>query len=204
VPYWNLALRLFSPFGRYKRYVEQTLETSADLPGLAVRSLNTARGAQPRLDWSKGAINLASIRAAAAELGAAPAALRVLVCHHPLVELKNTVVSGGVQRGAAAAGLLADAGVDLILSGHVHNPFAFAIRSPEVRSYAIGAGTLYLAHAGNAAGVLPHRRRRRDDQHDGARLDGREIRADDALGGTAPARRRPVNLCPALSRAAAA
>jgi 3',5'-cyclic AMP phosphodiesterase CpdA len=152
VPYWNLPLRLFAPFVRYSRYLEQALETAVDLPGLAVRSLNTARGAQPRLDWSKGAINLAAVRQAAAELGAAPRALKVLVCHHPLVEMRNAVVSGGVHRGSAAAGILAGAGVDLVLTGHVHNPFAFKIRFPEEPCYAIGAGTLSLRTRGTPAG----------------------------------------------------
>ena len=152
VPYWNLPLRLFAPFARYKRYLGPALETAVDLPGLAVRSLNTARGAQPRLDWSKGAINLAAVRTAAAELSADSKALKVLVCHHPLVEMRNAVVSGGVHRGSAAAGILAAAGVDLILTGHVHNPFAFKIRFPEELSYAIGAGTLSLRTRGTPAG----------------------------------------------------
>lgn len=140
-PVWNIPLRLFAPFGRYRSYVG--IESGAvDLPGLMARSLNTARGVQPRLDWSKGAIGLAAVRKAIAQMESAGDALRVLACHHPLVEAGAGGVSGGVHRGMAAARLLAEAGVDLILSGHVHNPFAVSLPFGDGMSYAVGAGTL--------------------------------------------------------------
>ena len=123
-PYWNLVLRTVAPFGRYRQYISPLTESSIDLPDLVVRTVNTARGAQPRLNWSKGAVNLAAIHQAAREMKAAKAALKVLVCHHPLIESSCVGVTGGVHRGEAAARILAEAGVDLVLTGHVHNPFA--------------------------------------------------------------------------------
>ncbi|VFU09541.1 metallophosphoesterase family protein [Methylocella tundrae] len=155
VPYWNLALRFFAPFSRYRRFIGEPLKTTADLPGLTVRSLNTARGAQPRLDWSKGAINLAAVEAAA-QMQTSTTTLKVLVCHHPLLDpfagTNTAAVTGAVHRGGAAARVLAEAGVDLILSGHVHNPFVFALPFAQGRSYAIGAGTLSRRTRGRAAG----------------------------------------------------
>ena len=88
-------------------------ESTIDLPDLVVRTVNTARGAQPRLNWSKGAVNLAAIHQAAREMKAAKAALKVLVCHHPLIESRCFAVTGGVYRGEAAARIIAEAGVDL-------------------------------------------------------------------------------------------
>jgi hypothetical protein len=49
-------------------------------------------------------------------------------------------VSGGVHRGDAAARALAEAGTDLILSGHLHTPFARPL--PYGACHVVGAGTL--------------------------------------------------------------
>ena len=145
-------LRTVAPFGRYRRYISPLTESSIDLPDLVVRTVNTARGAQPRLNWSKGAVNLAAIHQAAREMKAAKAALKVLVCHHPLIESSCVGVTGGVHRGEAAARILAEAGVDLVLTGHVHNPFAEALAHSKHLIYAVGGGTLSLRTRGTPEG----------------------------------------------------
>ncbi len=142
-PYWNLVLRALTPFARYRRYVGDPFSGAFDRPDFAVRMINTARGAQPRPDWSKGAIDLRVCKAAAQELeAAAPAGLRIVSCHHPLVEAAGAPVSGGVHRGDLAAALMAERGVDLILTGHVHVPFAVPLTAGDGLTYAVGAGTL--------------------------------------------------------------
>ena len=57
-PYWNLVLRALTPFARYRRYIGRADAATFDAPGLTARCLNSARGAQPRPNWSKGAISL--------------------------------------------------------------------------------------------------------------------------------------------------
>lgn len=152
-PYWNLLLRALTPFARYRRWIGDPFSGSFDAPGLRVRMINTSRGAQPRPDWSKGAINLGVCEGAAAELAAAdPGALRVIGCHHPLVDMPGAPVSGGVHRGETAARILAEGGVDLILTGHVHVPFTSPIAHPDGRTYAVGAGTLSLRVRGTPPG----------------------------------------------------
>lgn len=148
-PYWNLLLRALTPFARYRRYVGDPFSGAFDGEGFAVRMINTSRGAQPRPDWSKGAIDLGVCKAAAHELEAAcPEGLRVVSCHHPLVEATGAPVSGGVHRGELAAALLAERGVDLILTGHVHVPFAVPLAAGDRMTYAVGAGTLSVRTRG--------------------------------------------------------
>ncbi|CAN5169543.1 metallophosphoesterase [soil metagenome] len=142
-PYWNIPLRALLPFGRYHRWIGPSSGVGFDSAALGVRMINTSRGAQPRPDWSKGAINLELCRSAAADLAKAdPGALRVVGLHHPLVEAEGAPVTGGVHRGTLAAAILAEGGVDLILSGHVHNPFAVNLPACDGLTYAVGAGTL--------------------------------------------------------------
>jgi 3',5'-cyclic AMP phosphodiesterase CpdA len=149
-PYWNLPLRALVPFGRYRRFIG-AVSTGVDLEGVAARAINSARGAQPRLNWSKGAVRLAGIRRVGQDLAAAGSALKVFACHHPLREVEGERVAGGVRRGEAASAILAHAGVDLILTGHLHLPFALPLPHGDGRTYAVGAGTLSRRTRGTPA-----------------------------------------------------
>ncbi len=147
-PYWNLPLRAIAPFDRYRRFIGASEHAEFVSGGLSAHAINTARGAQPRLNWAQGAIDLRRIADVAARFAEEGAALKVFACHHPLIDMEGAPVTGGVHRGAAAARLLAQAGVDLILTGHVHNPFALILPGEPRRTYAIGAGTLSLRTRG--------------------------------------------------------
>lgn len=144
VPYWSLTARLFHPWRAFERATGHPAHDHQFLsPSLMVRGVVTARGWQARLNWSKGVIDLDQTRKAAAALRQAPVgALRVLACHHPLVEMIGTPMTGDVKRGDAAALIFAEAGVDIITTGHVHVPFALPIQLGDHCSYAIGCGTL--------------------------------------------------------------
>jgi 3',5'-cyclic AMP phosphodiesterase CpdA len=144
VPYWSLPARLFHPWKAFETAVGHPAHDHQFLsPALMVRGVVTARGWQARPNWSKGVIDLDQTRKAAAALRQAPpGALRVLACHHPLIEMIGTPMTGDVKRGDAAALIFAEAGVDLIATGHVHVPFALPINLGDQCSYAVGCGTL--------------------------------------------------------------
>lgn len=143
-PYFDLAARLIHPWKRWETVLgRQAKDHQVCRDDLMIRGVNTARGAQLRMNWSKGAICLEQTRRAADALAHAPSgALRVIACHHPLGEMVGGPMTGGVRRGDAAAEIFAAAGVDLVLSGHVHVPFALPIHAGDGRAYAVGAGTL--------------------------------------------------------------
>ena len=77
-----------SPFGRYEqRFGPRRQRLVRVARGLAARAFNTARALQFRPNWSKGALAPGQARAVAADLARQPPeALKVAVCHHPLVE----------------------------------------------------------------------------------------------------------------------
>jgi 3',5'-cyclic AMP phosphodiesterase CpdA len=144
VPYWSLTARLFHPWKAFEKATGHPAHDHQFLsPSLMVRGVVTARGWQARPNWSKGVIDLDQTRKAAEALRQAPVgALRVLACHHPLVEMIGTPMTGDVKRGDEAALIFAEAGVDIITTGHVHVPFALPINLGDHCSYAIGCGTL--------------------------------------------------------------
>jgi len=152
-PYFNPFSRVFLPFGRYARWIGPPDAIRAERAGLRIHGANSARGAQMRLNWSKGALSASQARGAADWLGeAGPGALRVFACHHPLTEITGGPMTGRVRGGPAAARRLAEARADLILTGHVHTPFAHAMAFGDGRTYAVGASTLSVRLRGSAPG----------------------------------------------------
>jgi len=154
VPYWDAMARLFWPWRAFEATIGHPAHDHQFLgAALMVRGVTTARGWQARLNWSKGVIDLDQTRRAAEALRQAPiGALRVLACHHPLIEMRGAPMTGEVRRGDAAAHIFAEAGVDLIMTGHVHVPFALPIELSDRYSYAVGCGTLSLRERGTPPG----------------------------------------------------
>ena len=154
VPYFSLTARLFHPWRAFERAIGHPAHDHQFLSSkVMVRGVVTARGWQARPNWSKGVIDLAQTRKAAEALRQAPAgALRILACHHPLVEMIGTPMTGDVKRGDEAALIFAEAGVDLIATGHVHVPFALPIGVGDHRCYAVGCGTLSVRERGAVPG----------------------------------------------------
>ena len=152
-PYAGLIDRLVAPFTRYERGFGPSRDAIWSNEALTAVAINTARGAQWRWNWSKGAIGQGQIDAALGRLGARSAgALGVVVCHHPLVEMTGGPMTGRVRGGEAAARRLCEGRVDLVLTGHIHAPFAMAYPYGDGRAYAVGAGTLSRRERGVPAG----------------------------------------------------
>ncbi|WP_310541273.1 metallophosphoesterase [Phenylobacterium sp.] len=148
-PYLAWYDRVFSPFARYERAIGPARFQTHLAPGLAVYGVNTARGVQPRANWSKGQISDNQVQEALAWFAAAPAdTLKIVVCHHPLTEMIGGPMTGKVWNGEAAAKAFAEAGVDLVLSGHIHAPFTWPYGYGDGKTYAAGCGTLSIRERG--------------------------------------------------------
>jgi 3',5'-cyclic AMP phosphodiesterase CpdA len=147
--YYNVPIRIVNPWGRYRRWIGETQGVTFEKPGLWVRTINTARGFQLRRNWSKGSADLGDFRDAGLALAKAPAdCLRVAVCHHPLMEVLGEPITAEVTRGKAAAAILAEHEVDLVLTGHLHVPFAVTLPVGDERLHSIGGSTLSLRERG--------------------------------------------------------
>ena len=144
VPYWSAVARVFHPWRAFEQETGFPAHDGQYVGDqLMVYGVVTARGWQARLNWSKGVIDLQQTRRAAQALRQAPAGtLRIVACHHPLMEMTGAPVTGDVRRGDRAAHIFAEAGVDLVTTGHVHVPFAMPIQKGDGRCYAVGCGTL--------------------------------------------------------------
>lgn len=152
-PYIAWPERVFAPFRRFEAAIGPAAVQTHLGHGFAVRGLNTARGAQPRLNWSKGQISPTQSRAAADWFeDVSNECFRIVVCHHPLMEMIGGPMTGKVWNGERAARRFAEAKVDLVLSGHIHAPFTWPYPFGDGRTYAVGAGTLSVRERGAPAG----------------------------------------------------
>ncbi|WGM37442.1 metallophosphoesterase [Caulobacter sp. NIBR1757] len=150
VPYFNIPYRALMPWKRFDRWMGD-LKAPPPLEGLSYAGINTARGVQPRANWSKGQISMVQVRKAIGRIrGGQPGDLKLVTCHHPLVEVVGGPMTGNVWGGSTAAEAFTVAGADLVLTGHIHTPFVHAYPFGDQRTYAVGAGTLSIRERGVA------------------------------------------------------
>ncbi|WP_417495121.1 metallophosphoesterase family protein [Maricaulis sp.] len=140
-PYFDLFARLASPWARFERQLGPRLQPRAAASGVQVEMLPTARGAQARLDWSLGRVREADALEAGEALSGFDG-LKVLGGHHPLVAPGGLQGRAKTTGGAQAAQLIVQAGIDLYLSGHLHQVFTEPVeRSDGSVCWFVGAGT---------------------------------------------------------------
>jgi 3',5'-cyclic AMP phosphodiesterase CpdA len=114
VPLYDVARRILSPLGRYRRLIQADLTPTYVDDALAVRGINTARATT--MHGRVAREEMAALQEWFARAG--EGRLRVLVGHHPFAP----VLVGGpvVGRSAEALAAAAAARVDVILGGHFH------------------------------------------------------------------------------------
>jgi 3',5'-cyclic AMP phosphodiesterase CpdA len=142
VPVLNVAARLASPFGRFHERIAVSQPALFCDSEIAVVGLNTARGVQARLNWSRGVASENAVRKSLGFLAQAESdAVRILVSHHPIVpDLRD--LNRSATRGARRALTLANQHrVAILMHGHLHRARAEAIVDGPLEMIVIGAGT---------------------------------------------------------------
>ena len=142
LPYFNLLERFFRPYRRYGR-LEKLIEKPLDIKNVLVVPLKTTARFQLRHNWSWGVVGRGALARALALLESADKDIvKLVACHHPLLDKDGLHSSGKTIRGRDALIALAKAGAHAVLSGHVHDPFDFDVEAAGRRIRKIGAGTL--------------------------------------------------------------
>lgn len=117
MPLFNLPLRMLAPFARFRRHAGPVVWPARQVGAAWVMAANTA---DPMV-WRRGRLRGADRARLLRELAQAPAGtVPVLVAHHPLAEPAG--FAKGETRGAEAAlPVLAAAGLQVALTGHLHH-----------------------------------------------------------------------------------
>jgi 3',5'-cyclic AMP phosphodiesterase CpdA len=119
VPLYDVLRRFLSPLARYRRFIDDTLCPFIELPGVAVLGINTARS----LTFKEGRINEQQVEFIRETFARTPSdTVRILVTHHPLFALKvGDEIQRAIGRQELALDAIEEAGVDILLAGHVHH-----------------------------------------------------------------------------------
>lgn len=117
IPFYNLFLRVLDPFAPYRKDASANLNPMMQIGQLCLYGINTV----DPFRWRGGVARKAEIAHICQALRNSPAEVtNILVCHHPLQEPE------GFQRNETrhsdlAMDMLAEAGLDVVLSGHLHH-----------------------------------------------------------------------------------
>lgn len=128
IPLFNLAARLFAPYGNHRREFGAELEPAFESERLLVLTLNTTR----RYRHKHGEVSQEQVERVAARLAQASAdQLRVVVTHQPVAVTLEDDRRNLLRGRERALRRWAEAGADLILGGHIHLPFAVPLHKRE-------------------------------------------------------------------------
>lgn len=141
IPLYNLFARLLNPYGNYRRYCGTDLEPVIESEQALVIGLNTTH---PRRH-KDGKLEPRQVEQVLRRLErTAPHKLRIVVAHQPFGAMLPSDLSN-VQHGAAAAlQAWAEAGLDLVLGGHIHLPCVL----PLSKQYPHLAREIWMVQAG--------------------------------------------------------
>ena len=141
IPLFNLFARVLDPYGNYRRALGAALEPVFETPGLLAIGVNTTRPRRRK----DGEISDAQIGRVAQRLRQArPGQLRVVVAHHPVRAKEESDLANLLINRERALAAWAQAGLDLVLGGHIHLPYVLPA------SAATGPGGPWMAQAGTA------------------------------------------------------
>jgi 3',5'-cyclic AMP phosphodiesterase CpdA len=143
VPLYNPLRRAFRPLKRFHHYISPHQHPFFADPELAVLGINTARAAA----LSNGRVSQHQMDEIRDQFRRIPrTAFRALVTHHPLMAPALAPDRDIVGRAERALDAIADAGVDLLLTGHYHQA-----SSRNVTSYHLTTKrTVLVSQAGTA------------------------------------------------------
>ena len=138
IPLYDLVRRIMSPRVRYRHYVTRDLEPWFADDALAVAGIDTTKAFTTQF----GRITEEQAQRAALRFDENPRDWRVLVAHHPLIApegFEHERASGS----DAALPILERAGLDVILTGHLHRAHSEGAvgRNTSHTMIAVHAGT---------------------------------------------------------------
>ncbi len=142
VPLFNLAARLLSPLGKYRRYITPDLQPTYFDEEIAVIGINTARS----LTIKDGRVNDRQIELARRQLSGLPEqVVKIVVTHHPFDLPAGPQYHDLVGQAAPAMRAFAICGADVLLAGHVHTSSAVSSAAryniPGYSALVVQAGT---------------------------------------------------------------
>lgn len=143
VPLYNLPLRLVAPYFGYRRYFPGLLQAGYCDDAVAVIGINSCH----LKHYKNGRFHTDTIDRVRAFLTAQPTdRIKMVVAHHPVDAIADKDQHNIVPQAEQALSQWCEAGMDLILGGHIHHQF---VRSLS-RRYPRLPASVWVSQAGTA------------------------------------------------------
>lgn len=140
-PLWSPLKRAFDPYGGYCRYFPPALNTFFADDQMLVIGLNTV---QP-FRWKEGSVSHEQINWIETLVARNPGTFHVLVAHHPLLHIEERDLQFRIHRHEPLLEMLGRVGIDLVLTGHLHE----AYNGPAARAFGV-TDAILVAQASTA------------------------------------------------------
>jgi 3',5'-cyclic AMP phosphodiesterase CpdA len=142
IPLYNLFARIVHPYSNYQRVFGDDLEPVFESAELIVIGVNTTRAYRHK----DGELSAQQVERVVRRLDhASPHQLRIVVTHQPVVAARANDIRNLLHGREHAIERWSQAGVDLILGGHIHLPYVsplhVAYKDLPRRIWAVQAGT---------------------------------------------------------------
>lgn len=144
VPRYNLAERFFSPYRKYRKYIEPSLFPVLNTADVVVAGINSARRILPHWNWANGAISQGQLRHLETIFkihDRYQTKRRVCVFHHPVHKALNAPLDTVVFGARKTLECLESLKVDLVLTGHVHHASVTTIGDVHHQTVYLSAST---------------------------------------------------------------
>jgi len=168
VPMYRVWQRVFDPFGTYRRHFSEELEPVYRDDEMLVVGINTA------FNWTikDGRIKLKRLLEVGELMASVPETVfKVVVAHHHLIPPPNFGTQRVLANAYDAIDLFSSAGVDLILSGHLHQ--AYIGNSEEF--YPKGRPPVVILHSGTTTSNRGRAGERERNTCNWIRVDGQSM-----------------------------
>ena len=158
---FNPFKRVFFPYRDYRKHFGAT-ESVIDEPGMLITGVNTTR----RYRHIHGEVSASQIDGVANRLRQASAAqLRIVVTHQPAWVVREQDEVNRLRGNEAALRAWSGAGADLVLGGHIHQPYVAPMHEHlaglQRPLWVVQAGTAVSsrlrAEADNSVNLIEHR-----------------------------------------------
>src|SRR5215216_2488457 len=138
VPLWNVFDRFLSPLEKYRRWITDDLNPVYEGDDIIVMGIDTTRS----LTIKGGIIDRSELKIVRERMcSLPPSRLKILVGHHPIVQPPGSEGEDTVAGVERALKLFAQCGVDMILTGHLHESYATLHPQAERGILIVQAGT---------------------------------------------------------------